>query len=109
MMSFSATPILKCLFFIIKSQSQYVQKLSFSFFRDGSKSDTSVQGIPPQAEVPPVAPAPASGQEVNPSVQAPQPAQPTVTASGPNANPLDLFPQVLNLHANCIYFNIIIT
>ncbi|KAH7683452.1 UV excision repair protein Rad23 protein [Dioscorea alata] len=57
--------------------------------------DYLCSGIPPQAEVPPVAPAPASGQEVNPPVQAPQPAQPTVAPSGPNANPLDLFPQGL--------------
>ena len=83
--------------------------MSFLIFCYGSKSDTSVQGIPPQAEVPPVAPAPAGGQEVNPPVQAPQPVQPTVASSGPNANPLDLFPQVLTLHASCIYFNIIMT
>ncbi|KAK9271861.1 hypothetical protein L1049_002226 [Liquidambar formosana] len=49
-------------------------------------------GIPEQAEVPPVARAPASGQAVNPPAQAPQP---EVPASGPNANPLDLFPQGL--------------
>ncbi|KAL7221540.1 hypothetical protein ACSBR1_023487 [Camellia fascicularis] len=49
-------------------------------------------GIPQQAEVPPVAQAPASGQAVNPPPQAPQPAVPS---SGPNANPLDLFPQGL--------------
>ncbi|KAM0936088.1 putative UV excision repair protein Rad23 [Dioscorea sansibarensis] len=57
--------------------------------------DYLCSGIPPQAEVPPVAPAPAGGQEVNPPVQAPQPVQPTVASSGPNANPLDLFPQGL--------------
>uniref|UniRef100_A0A5B6YGU3 Ubiquitin receptor RAD23 n=1 Tax=Davidia involucrata TaxID=16924 RepID=A0A5B6YGU3_DAVIN len=49
-------------------------------------------GIPQQAEVPPVAQAPTSGQAVNPPAQAPQPAVPS---SGPNANPLDLFPQGL--------------
>nr|XP_004233496.1 ubiquitin receptor RAD23c isoform X3 [Solanum lycopersicum] len=50
-------------------------------------------GIPEQAEIPPVAPA--SGQAVNPPVQASQP------SSGPNANPLDLFPQGLpNVGAN---------
>ncbi|KAM3252450.1 ubiquitin receptor RAD23c isoform X1 [Capsicum annuum] len=52
-------------------------------------------GIPELAEIPPVArapAAPATGQAVNPSAQgAPQPAVPS---SGPNANPLDLFPQV---------------
>ncbi|ERN08317.1 hypothetical protein AMTRI_Chr04g187000 [Amborella trichopoda] len=53
-------------------------------------------GIPEQAEAPaPVARSPASGPAVNPSVQAPQAAQPAVPSSGPNANPLDLFPQGL--------------
>ncbi|GFY84801.1 Rad23 UV excision repair protein family [Actinidia rufa] len=47
-------------------------------------------GIPEQAEVPPVAQAPASGQAMNPPAQALPPAVPT---SGPNANPLNLFPQ----------------
>ncbi|KAF8399135.1 hypothetical protein HHK36_015000 [Tetracentron sinense] len=51
-------------------------------------------GIPEQADVPPVARAPASGLAVNPPAQAPQPAaQAAVPSSGPNANPLDLFPQ----------------
>nr|POF08357.1 isoform 2 of ubiquitin receptor rad23c [Quercus suber] len=49
-------------------------------------------GIPEPAEVPQAAQAPVSGQAVNPPAQAPQPAVP---ASGPNANPLDLFPQGL--------------
>ncbi|RWR79628.1 ubiquitin receptor RAD23d [Cinnamomum micranthum f. kanehirae] len=52
-------------------------------------------GIPEQAEVPPVAQAPSSGQGVNPPAQAQRPAQPAVPSSGPNANPLDLFPQGL--------------
>ncbi|CAI9752996.1 unnamed protein product [Fraxinus pennsylvanica] len=48
-------------------------------------------GIPEQAEVPPpVAQPPAGGQAVNPSTQA---TEPLVPSSGPNANPLDLFPQ----------------
>ncbi|XP_060191987.1 ubiquitin receptor RAD23d-like [Lycium barbarum] len=47
-------------------------------------------GIPEQAEIAPAAPA--SGQAVNPPVQASQPAVPS---GGPNANPLDLFPQGL--------------
>lgn len=52
------------------------------------------QGIPEQAEAPPVARVPPSGQTNVPPVQAPQPAQPAgVPSSGPNANPLDLFPQ----------------
>ncbi|KAH0933773.1 hypothetical protein HID58_010890 [Brassica napus] len=57
-------------------------------------------GIPEQAEVPPVARAPASGgQPANPPAQAQQPA--AAPATGPNANPLDLFPQGLpNVGAN---------
>ncbi|XP_057988191.1 ubiquitin receptor RAD23c-like isoform X2 [Hevea brasiliensis] len=51
-------------------------------------------GIPEQAEVPPVTPAPVSGQVTNPPVQPQQPVQPSpIPSSGPNANPLDLFPQ----------------
>ncbi|KAL8034496.1 hypothetical protein ABFX02_12G032600 [Erythranthe guttata] len=51
-------------------------------------------GIPEQAEIPPVAQLPAGGQPVIPSTQA---AAPPVAApgGGPNANPLDLFPQGL--------------
>uniref|UniRef100_A0A0E0ELR1 Ubiquitin receptor RAD23 n=1 Tax=Oryza meridionalis TaxID=40149 RepID=A0A0E0ELR1_9ORYZ len=67
-------------------------------------------GVPEQAEAPaavqalPVPAAvqalPASGQPVDPS-QAPQSAQLSIPSSGPNANPLDLFPQVLpNASAN---------
>ncbi|PNY13264.1 DNA repair protein rad23-3-like [Trifolium pratense] len=55
-------------------------------------------GIPEQAEVPPVSRVPASAQPANPeaAAAAPQAAQPApVTSSGPNANPLDLFPQGL--------------
>jgi len=38
---------------------------------------------------------PASAQPTNPPADAPQTAQPApVTSAGPNANPLDLFPQV---------------
>lgn len=53
------------------------------------------QGIPEQAEVPPVAQVvqgPASGNAANPPALAPQPV--VAPNSGPNANPLDLFPQV---------------
>ncbi|KAI3451758.1 hypothetical protein Pfo_008423 [Paulownia fortunei] len=49
-------------------------------------------GIPEQPEVPSVAQPPASGQPVTPPTQDTQPAVPP---SGPNANPLDLFPQGL--------------
>ncbi|WCJ24537.1 Rad23 UV excision repair protein family [Euphorbia peplus] len=53
-------------------------------------------GIPEQAEAPPVARVPVSGQPANPAVQPLQPAQAAaVPAAGPNANPLDLFPQGL--------------
>ncbi|XP_017971676.1 PREDICTED: ubiquitin receptor RAD23c [Theobroma cacao] len=53
-------------------------------------------GIPEQAEVPPVARAPVVGQATNPPAQPQQPAQVSpVPTSGPNANPLDLFPQGL--------------
>ncbi|KAI4313941.1 hypothetical protein L6164_026882 [Bauhinia variegata] len=54
-------------------------------------------GIPEQAEAPPVARAPASTQTTNPPAPAPQGAQPApaVPSGGPNANPLDLFPQGL--------------
>ncbi|KAG2578857.1 probable ubiquitin receptor RAD23 [Panicum virgatum] len=54
-------------------------------------------GVPEQEEAPAVtaaAPAPASGQPADP-VQAPESAQPAIPSSGPNANPLDLFPQAL--------------
>ncbi|CAL5350126.1 unnamed protein product [Camellia sinensis] len=53
------------------------------------------EGIPEQAEVPPVAPAPApaSGLATNSLAQPAQPAP--VPSTGPNANPLDLFPQGL--------------
>ncbi|KAK7269752.1 hypothetical protein RIF29_22487 [Crotalaria pallida] len=53
-------------------------------------------GIPEQAEAPLVARVPASAQPPNPTAPAPQAAQPApVTSSGPNALPLDLFPQGL--------------
>ncbi|XP_061375125.1 ubiquitin receptor RAD23d-like [Gastrolobium bilobum] len=54
-------------------------------------------GIPEQAEAQPVARVPASAQPANPpAAAAPQAAQPaSVPSSGPNANPLDLFPQGL--------------
>ncbi|KAL6519567.1 Ubiquitin receptor RAD23d [Orobanche hederae] len=55
-------------------------------------------GIPEQAENPPAAQPPAGAQPAIPSMQAAQPALPP---AGPNANPLDLFPQGLpNLGAN---------
>ncbi|KAH7554382.1 hypothetical protein JRO89_XS12G0185100 [Xanthoceras sorbifolium] len=58
-------------------------------------------GIPePTGVPPPVSRVPASGQAVNPPAQAQQPATAT-PVSGPNANPLDLFPQGLpNMGSN---------
>ncbi|XWS64319.1 hypothetical protein CRYUN_Cryun06bG0176100 [Craigia yunnanensis] len=53
-------------------------------------------GIPEQAEAPPVARAPVVGQTTNLPAQPQQPAQAAaVPIGGPNANPLDLFPQGL--------------
>ncbi|WVZ18935.1 hypothetical protein V8G54_006257 [Vigna mungo] len=53
-----------------------------------------LQGIPEQAEAPLVARAPAGAQPAYPTVaDAPQTTQPApITSTGPNANPLDLFP-----------------
>ncbi|KAL9427622.1 hypothetical protein AB3S75_029747 [Citrus x aurantiifolia] len=59
-------------------------------------------GIPEQTAVPPVARASAGGQAGNPpaQTQAQQPSAPAPTG-GPNANPLDLFPQGLpNMGSN---------
>ncbi|XP_043696462.1 ubiquitin receptor RAD23c-like isoform X2 [Telopea speciosissima] len=52
-------------------------------------------GIPEQAEVPLVLRPPGSGDATIPPAQAPQPAGPAPPSTGPNANPLDLFPQGL--------------
>ncbi|KAK3033646.1 hypothetical protein RJ639_034525, partial [Escallonia herrerae] len=49
-------------------------------------------GIPEQAEAPPVSRPPPSGLAENPPAQQAQPA--AVPYTGPNANPLDLFPQL---------------
>ncbi|RVX06382.1 Ubiquitin receptor RAD23c [Vitis vinifera] len=57
--------------------------------------EPKAKGIPEQAEGPPAARPPASGLAVNLPTQAPQGPQTTVASSGPNANPLDLFPQGL--------------
>ncbi|KAL6010375.1 hypothetical protein ACLOJK_000806 [Asimina triloba] len=69
-------------------------------YRYGDR-DQAIKGIPEQAEIPPVAREPSSGQGANPPAlqappSAPPPAVPVpVPSSGPNANPLDLFPQGL--------------
>ncbi|PHT92384.1 hypothetical protein T459_00266 [Capsicum annuum] len=70
-------------------------------FPEFPRTDDFLQeGIPEQAEIPPVARAPAmnapaSGQAVNASAQ--KASQPAVPSSGPDANPLDLFPQVVSI------------
>ncbi|KAL5553190.1 hypothetical protein UlMin_040591 [Ulmus minor] len=52
-------------------------------------------GIPEQADAPHVAQVPASTPAANAPAQPPQAQPAPVTSSGPNANPLDLFPQGL--------------
>ncbi|KAF9624938.1 hypothetical protein IFM89_015658 [Coptis chinensis] len=53
-------------------------------------------GIPEQAYILPIIRPPATGQTTAALAQAPQPAQqPPAPISGPNANPLDLFPRGL--------------
>lgn len=60
--------------------------------------DYKNQGIPEQADIPPVARTAANAQATDLPSQPPQSAQPTaVPSSGPNASPLDLFPQVVML------------
>ena len=57
---------------------------------------TQIQGIPEQADIPPVARSPASAQAADLTSQPLQSAQPTAVPSNrPNASPLDLFPQVV--------------
>ncbi|CAN6214313.1 unnamed protein product [Urochloa humidicola] len=60
--------------------------------------DYLYSGIPENVEAPPVARAPAAGQQTNPQAPPAQPAaaapvQPSAASAGPNANPLNLFPQ----------------
>jgi len=58
--------------------------------------DYLYSGIPENAEAPPVARAPVGANAVSPPTQASQPVAPAVpSGGGPNANPLDLFPQGL--------------
>ncbi|XP_072973164.1 ubiquitin receptor RAD23d-like isoform X2 [Typha angustifolia] len=57
--------------------------------------DYLYSGIPEHEEAPPVASAALTGQRIGTPVEAPEPSQPTVPSSGPNANPLNLFPQGL--------------
>ncbi|RRT49078.1 hypothetical protein B296_00048639 [Ensete ventricosum] len=64
-----------------------------------SKAWCTGMGIPENAEAPPVARAAASEQTANAPAQDPQPVQTAVPSGGPNANPLDLFPQFRALQA----------
>ncbi|PWA95615.1 Heat shock chaperonin-binding [Artemisia annua] len=79
----------------VAENSFIVIMLSKSSAGEASTAAAAPKGIPEAAEVPPVAgvpPVPA----VNPPVQAPQATQPAAAPpSGPNADPLNLFPQGL--------------
>lgn len=56
--------------------------------------DYLYSGIPESVEAPPLSRTSPSGQATDPPVQPQQAAQPTpVSSTGPNANPLDLFPR----------------
>ncbi|CAN6201853.1 unnamed protein product [Urochloa humidicola] len=60
--------------------------------------DYLYSGIPENVEAPPVARAPVSGTQTNPQAPPAQlaaapPVQPSAASAGPNANPLNLFPQ----------------
>lgn len=92
--------ISKVVRFLFQGKKNYCEIYWYTYFSlNCNQSNTSkiwgwfcIQGIPEQADVPPVAQLPASGQTVNLSTQATQPL--AVPSGGPNSNPLDLFPQV---------------
>ena len=94
------------IFLVFKQQDDLNHFLEFKFLDDNLCSNRHIyvyQGIPENAEAPPVARAPASEQTTNAPAQAPQPVQAAVPSGGPNANPLDLFPQVTAKCKHLIY------
>lgn len=82
----------------------YLRKFSF-FIMYYLNKISHAQGIPEQAEVPPAAQIPSTVQATNPSAQPAQPA--SVPPTGPNANPLDLFPQVRKRKIKWLYWFLI--